>query len=150
MIDQLQEFFEGTIGTSLLGLLVALLVLIVGYIIARIVAGVIRRLLKRTELDNRLADALSEPEDRRDYNVEDTIARIVFWVLMLFVLAAFFQLVAAHAFDGANERLPVFPGTPVRIPHLVVHARNRVVRDTDAARFQMLPLVCRHGFSRHI
>lgn len=91
MIEQIQNFFEGTIGTSLLSLLVAILVLIVGYIIARIVAGIVRRLLKRTKLDNRLADALSEPDEERKFEVEDLIAKIVFWLLMIFVLVGFFQ-----------------------------------------------------------
>lgn len=91
MLEQIQNFFEGTIGTSLLNLLIGLLILIIGYIVARLVAGITRRLLKRTKLDNRLAGALSEPEERREFNVEDAIAKIVFWVLMLFVLAAFFQ-----------------------------------------------------------
>jgi len=91
MIEQIQNFFEGTIGTSVLALLVALLVLIVGYIIARIVAGIVRRILKRTRLDNRLADTLSEPGEERQFEVEDLIAKIVFWILMIFVFAAFFQ-----------------------------------------------------------
>jgi hypothetical protein len=91
MLEQIQNFFEGAIGTSLLNLLIGLLILIIGYIVARLVGGITRRLLKRVELDNRLADALSEPEERREFNVEDAIAKIVFWVLMLFVLAAFFQ-----------------------------------------------------------
>ena len=90
-MDQIQEFFDGTIGTSLLSLFVALLILVVGYILARIIAGITRRLLKKTNLDNRLADALTEPDEQRSFNVEDVIAKIVFWVLMLFVLAAFFS-----------------------------------------------------------
>ncbi|HSG16186.1 MAG TPA: mechanosensitive ion channel [Anaerolineae bacterium] len=126
MIDQIQEFFEGTIGTSLLGLLVALLVLIVGYIIARIVASVIRRLLKRTELDNRLANALTEPDERREFNVEDAIAKIVFWVLMLFVLAAFFQRLGlagiASPLTGFLENL-----TAVYLPRLFAAAMLLII-----------------------
>ena len=118
MIEQIQDFFEGTIGTSLLALLVAVLVLIVGYIIARIVAGIVRRLLKRTELDNRLAGALSEPDEERQFEVEDLIAKIVFWVLMLFVLAAFFQRLGlagiANPITGFLENL-----TAEYLPRLV-------------------------------
>ncbi len=118
MIEQIQDFFEGTIGTSLLALLVALLVLIVGYIVARILAGIIRRLLKRTELDNRLADALSEPGEERKFEVEDLIAKIVFWVLMIFVLAAFFQRLGlagiANPLTGFLENL-----TAIYLPRLV-------------------------------
>lgn len=78
------------LGTGLLNLLIALVILIVGYILARIIAAIIRRLLQRTDLDNRLADALSEPDEERKYEIEDVIARVVFWILMLFVLGAFF------------------------------------------------------------
>ncbi len=70
--------------------IIALIILVVGYIVARIIANIVRRLLRRTNLDNRLADSLSEPEERRDIQVEDVIAKITFWVLMLFVLVAFF------------------------------------------------------------
>jgi hypothetical protein len=87
----IQEFFTQPLGSMILNLLVALLILIIGYIVARIIASVTRRLLKRTNLDNRLADSLSEPDERREFNIENIIASVVFWVLMLFVLVAFFE-----------------------------------------------------------
>jgi flagellar biosynthesis protein FliQ len=89
-VDYFTNLFE-SLGVSLLNLLIALLILIVGYIVARIIAAIIRGLLKRTSLDNRLADALSEPGEERKFKVEDVIAKIVFWILMLFVLVAFFD-----------------------------------------------------------
>jgi hypothetical protein len=118
MLEQIQNFFEGTIGTSLLNLLIALLILIIGYIVARLIAGITRRLLKRTELDNRLADALSEPDEPRAYNVEDIIAKIVFWVLMIFVLVAFFDRLGLA---GISEPLAGFLEslTTVYLPRLV-------------------------------
>ena len=69
-MDQITEFFTTTIGTSLLDLGIGLIILVVGYIIARIVAGIIRRLLRRTSLDNRLADALSQPGEERRFECE--------------------------------------------------------------------------------
>ena len=89
------------LGLSLINLVIALIILIIGYLIARIIAAITRRLLKRTNLDNRLADALSEEGEPRRYEAEDMIAKIVFWVLMLFVLAAFF--------DRLNMRALVVP-----------------------------------------
>lgn len=79
------------LGLSLVNLIIALLILLVGYIIARIIANIVRRLLRRINLDNRLADSLSEPEERRDIQVEDVVAKVTFWILMLFVLVAFFD-----------------------------------------------------------
>ncbi len=87
----IQDFFTQPLGTTILNLLVALLILIVGYIVARILGSLTRRLLKRTKLDNRLAESLSEPDKPRDFNIENIIASAVFWLAMLFVLVAFFE-----------------------------------------------------------
>jgi hypothetical protein len=87
----IQDFFTQPLGSTILNLLIALLILIVGYIVARILGSLTRRLLKRTNLDNRLADWLSEPDERREFNVENIIAGVVFWIVMLFVLVAFFE-----------------------------------------------------------
>lgn len=100
MLQEIQDFFNTTIGTTLLNLLVALLILIIGYIVARLIASLVRGLLKRTDLDNRLADALSEPDEPRRYNVEDIIGKIVFWALFLYVLALFFQRLGLAAVAG--------------------------------------------------
>ena len=85
-----QAIFD-SLGVGVLNFLTALLILIVGYIVARIIASFVRRLLKHTNLDDRLADALSEPGEKREIEVEDVIAKIVFWLLMLFVFVAFFE-----------------------------------------------------------
>jgi hypothetical protein len=90
MSDALQEFVN-SLGTEAINFLVALAILIIGYIVARIVGSIVRRLLKRTRLDNRLTDALSEPGDERKIEIEAMIAKGVFWLLMLFVLVAFFE-----------------------------------------------------------
>ena len=87
----IQEFFTQPLGSTILNLLIALVILIVGYIVARILGSITRRLLKRTKLDNRLAGWLSEPDQPRQFNVENVIAGVVFWVVMLFVLVAFFE-----------------------------------------------------------
>ncbi len=85
-----QAFIE-SLGFSIANLIIALVILLVGYIVARILANIVRRLLRRTNLDNRLADSLSDPDERRDIKVEDVIAKITFWILMLFVFVAFFE-----------------------------------------------------------
>ena len=90
-MDAIQDFFAQPPGSTILNLLVALLILIVGYIVARILGSLTRRLLKRTNLDNRLAESLSEPDQKREFNIENIIASAVFWLAMLFVLVAFFD-----------------------------------------------------------
>ena len=90
-MDSIKDFFAQHLGSMLLNFIFALLVLIVGYIVARILGSVTRRLLNRTDLDNRLADWLSDPSEPRKFNIESIIAGIVFWLVMLFVLVAFFD-----------------------------------------------------------
>ena len=87
----IQEFFTQPLGSTILNLLIALLILVIGYIVARILGSVTRRLLKRIDLDNRLAESLSEPDKPREFNIENIIASVVFWIIMLFVLVAFFE-----------------------------------------------------------
>jgi hypothetical protein len=99
-MDQITAFFNTTIGTGLLDILVGLLILLVGYIVARIIAGVIRRLLKRIKLDNRIADTLSEPGEEQKIQVEDVISKIIFWVLMIFVFVAFFERIGLAMIAG--------------------------------------------------
>jgi hypothetical protein len=87
----IQDFFTQPLGSTILNLLIALLILIIGYIVARILGSLTRRLLKRTKLDNRLAESLSEPDQPRKFNIENIIASVVFWIAMLFVLVAVFE-----------------------------------------------------------
>lgn len=77
------------IGALLLRLLGAVLVLVIGWLVSKWIAGLVRKLLKRTNLDNRVANWAGEGNVPA---VEDGIAKIVFYILMLFVLVAFFEV----------------------------------------------------------
>jgi hypothetical protein len=96
-------------GTNLLNLLSALGILIVGWIVARLIAWGVFRLLKRTNLDNRLAGAIEgeeeEGEKRPRINMERWISNAVFYLLMLFVLIAFFQTLQLTAVSGPLSAL---------------------------------------------
>jgi len=76
-----------TIMAFLPSLLGAILILVVGYIVARIVSSAIKGLLKRTNFDNRISTALGGST----FNVENAIASVVFWLIMLFVFVGVFQ-----------------------------------------------------------
>ena len=80
-MQPIQDFFTGPLGTLIWNLLIALLILVVGYIVARILGSLTRRLLKRIQLDNRLVSWLSDPENPRDFKVENVVASIVFWLV---------------------------------------------------------------------
>ncbi|MFN2234129.1 MAG: mechanosensitive ion channel family protein, partial [Anaerolineales bacterium] len=116
-MDQINQFFNSTIGISLINLGVALLILLVGYIVARIIASIVRRLLKRTNLDNRIADALSQPGEDRKFEVEDVIAKVLFWLLMIFVLVAALERIGL---SGISAPLSAFLNdvTTVYLPRL--------------------------------
>lgn len=72
-------------------LLIPFAVLVVGWVLALIVAGLFRRLLSKTDLDNRLVTVLVGEEAGSKIEAERWISRVVFYLMMLFVLVAFFQ-----------------------------------------------------------
>lgn len=69
----------------------ALSVLILGWFIALVITAIVRSILHRTTLDNRIANWIAGEEKARTIEVERVISKGVFYLLMLFVLVAFFQ-----------------------------------------------------------
>ena len=89
MQDILNQMLE-TARTYLPNLAAATAILVVGWLVARILAAVVRRGLKRTEVDNRLAAWITG--GRGDaLPIETMFGKAVFYLVMLFVLVAFFQ-----------------------------------------------------------
>ena len=76
-----------TIVAFLPSLLAALLILVVGFVVAKIIAAAVRGLLRRTSLDNRIAASVGSS----GVNVENGVATVVFWLIMLFVFVGVFQ-----------------------------------------------------------
>ena len=79
------------ISTTLPSLLFALGILVVGYVIAKIAAGLVGRALGRTRLDARTAEALGLTGAGAPATVRSVVARIAFWLVMLFVFIGFFN-----------------------------------------------------------
>src|ERR687894_301489 len=75
------------------GVVGALIILIVGWIVARILQAVVTGALRRTGLDRRLAPAISNDPGATTApgDTAQVIGRIVFWLVMLFVLIAVFD-----------------------------------------------------------
>jgi hypothetical protein len=109
MFDELLAPLMALVGEDMLNLLAGLGILIVGWIIARIIKAVVYRLMKRTNLDNRLAGAVTEGEKRKNLNIESWVATASFYLVMLFVLVAFFQTVnlpsVAAPFNAMLEQI---------------------------------------------
>ena len=68
-------------------ILVALAVLIIGWIIAKVIAGLVRKALNRTGLSATVGGSLNNSAA----TVEKWAGKIVYYIIMLFVLVAFFQ-----------------------------------------------------------
>ena len=86
-LDQLNQY----VGVHLPTLLTSILILVVGWLAARVIAAVVRRILTRTELDNRVADWIWPRQEGPPIPIEKWVSKVVFYVLLLFVLVAFSQ-----------------------------------------------------------
>jgi hypothetical protein len=91
---QVQQLFEQiiqTVGAYLPNIVGAILLLVIGWLIALIVSAGIRKALERTKLDNRLAERMGLQTDQTEFNIETGVSKGVFYLIMLFVIVAFFQ-----------------------------------------------------------
>jgi small-conductance mechanosensitive channel len=86
--QQILSLFAGFIP-SFLG---ALAVLVIGWLAALLASSLVRAALRRTSLDDRLAKWLKGDGAARPIEVEGWISKGVFYLIMLFVLIAFFQV----------------------------------------------------------
>lgn len=87
MMPRLAEVF----GPQVLRVLVAVIVLFVGWLAARIVAWAVRKALQSTTLDNRIAKWLLGDEKGGQFEVEPFVAKVVYYILLLFAVVLFFN-----------------------------------------------------------
>ncbi len=87
ILDQITQL----VGAYIPSLIGALAILIVGWLVALVVSAIVRGALHRTTLDNRLARWIVGEEEAEAVEVERWIAKGVYYLIMLFVLIAFFQ-----------------------------------------------------------
>lgn len=80
-----------TLGGALPNLLAAFAILIIGWLVALLVSAGIRKLLEKTDVDNRLAAKIGLGRGKADFKIETVISKTVYYLIMLFVLIAFFQ-----------------------------------------------------------
>src|SRR5512133_2021968 len=79
-----------TLAAFLPNLLAAILVLVIGWLVALAISKLVEGLLRRTTLDDRIAGMLHGGQPER-VPAEHTIALVVFWLIMLFVILIFLQ-----------------------------------------------------------
>lgn len=82
--------------------LLAVGILIVGWLVALLLSSLVRNLLERTNIDDRLARTLgNDPNAPTDkIQVEKWIGTAVFWLVILFTLVIFFQVLNIPAVSG--------------------------------------------------
>ena len=80
----------GYLGQGVARIIVAVLVLIIGWLIARFIAGLIGKLLVRLGVDKRMNQATEGTGTTM--SISKVVSQIVFWFLMLIVLAQFFMV----------------------------------------------------------
>ncbi|MBN1218225.1 MAG: mechanosensitive ion channel [Anaerolineae bacterium] len=90
-MQQLYEQIVVTLGNYVPSLVGALVILILGWLVAWLISAIIRGVLKRTTLDNRIAGWAGMGKEQTGYQLENTVGKVVFYILMVFVLVAFFQ-----------------------------------------------------------
>jgi hypothetical protein len=103
--NEMEEFFQqiqNSIGVYLPNLLLAIGILIVGWIVALALSALTRNLLRRTNIDNRIAASVSgDPNVRPEQiSIERWVSGIVFWLIILFTLVVFFQVLNVPAISG--------------------------------------------------
>jgi hypothetical protein len=89
MFENIMTNLGQLMGSYLPSLAGAIVILVLGWILALIVSSLIRRVLAKTDLSKKLA-GFGGP-DVKAINIEKWTARIFFWLIMIFVLVAFFQ-----------------------------------------------------------
>jgi hypothetical protein len=79
-------------GSNLENLLWAIGILLIGLIVSALVSSLVGGLLKKTTIDNRLAAWITgRPEGEGAPQVEKIISAVVFWIIFIFFLVAFFN-----------------------------------------------------------
>ncbi len=103
IVNYLKDFASSNIAS----LLLAVLVLVVGWIAALAVAALVRAALRRTEFDNRLTNWVVGEEKGEQVEIERWFGRGAFWLVMLFVLVAFFEVLGLTAITEPLSRFLV-------------------------------------------
>jgi Conserved TM helix len=98
----LTQVLGSDVASSLLNVGKAILLFVVGWIVAALVKGLVSKLLKSTNIDNRIASWVTGQRGSEKLAIENWIASIVFWVILLFAVVAALQ---ALKLDAVSEPL---------------------------------------------
>jgi hypothetical protein len=97
MLEQIGQDLLNLVGVDLLSLLAGIGILFVGWLIALVLSAVVYNLLKRAKLNDRLVGMAGADGEKARPDVEKWISSGVFYLILLFVLVAFLQIVKLPA-----------------------------------------------------
>jgi hypothetical protein len=83
----------------------AIVILIVGWLIARLLSALVGKVIRHTGLDKRLSRWIGGKDTDEGVNTEQVVSKTVFYLLMIFVLVAFFQVLGITFITEPLNRL---------------------------------------------
>jgi Conserved TM helix len=95
--NQITNLVNGNLGSSALAVIKAIFILVLGLIIASVVKGIIKKLLNSTDIDNRIARAISGQRSGDAIPIENWIASLFYWLIILFAVVAFLNALQLDA-----------------------------------------------------
>ena len=78
-------------------IIVSFVVLVLGWLVAHLVSLIVRRVLLKTRLDDKLVELVMGRDAAADIHPERWISKAVFYLVMVFVLVGFFQMLGMTA-----------------------------------------------------
>ncbi len=91
IVNKIIDPLTNLVGGHLPGIGAAIAILIIGWLVALIASKIVRGIFRRTNLDSKLAEWLGGKEKGGSINIANGASKGVFYLIMVFVLVAFFQ-----------------------------------------------------------
>ncbi len=91
IINKIIDPITNLVGGYLPSIGAAIAILIIGWFVAFIASKIIRGIFRRTKLDSKLTEWLGGKERGKGINIANGVSKGVFYLIMIFVLVAFFQ-----------------------------------------------------------
>ncbi|MFH2012088.1 MAG: mechanosensitive ion channel [Pseudomonadota bacterium] len=79
------------VGAYVPNLVGAIAILILGWLVALAFSSILTRILRRTKLSQRIAQLISKEDEEKEVPVELYISKAFYYLILIFVLVAFFQ-----------------------------------------------------------
>ena len=91
-LNQLSQLSQIMNQITIVDTITAIGILVIGWIVAWFISYIVVRLFKKTDIDNKIASWVTgNSQASQDLPVEKWISSAVFWVIIIFVLVAFFD-----------------------------------------------------------